>query len=492
MTQKMKKVFQDALAWFKALFVGGGQSIEYWDVQYVPVDIDTVAKDLEVDKLAMLNGSKGLPAAESGEVDFPHKKISNYFSQKLSDLHTKAASRLNLYNSRSGVPELQNMGPPINSAAERFQQAAEQRIHELKDELDEQRDAISKASEELMRFKVSHGLAREPQYPESLGIYICFPIFLLGIDIAFNAAVFKDASPTGEGLRGGILMAAMLALFNVVLASILGLLFRFKNSIYWHYKVMGYASGVFLLLYIPANWYVALLRDRVISLKHQFETMSFDEIVLKREQIVGAAFDQLISNPISFSSIESIGLMAIGVVIAVAAAIDGFRSDDPVPGFKYYHRRLQRLRGGLSDIKTDFRAKIADQYSETEKDLERQTSEVDEAMSRVKNFFSLASRLLTVYDDQATDYVMSCDTLIIRYRDENRGSRGAAPVPRYFDEPSTRLLPTALKVPNSLQSRDLAHYESIITVLREQLEAARNDLHVRWTALQNRIEEATI
>ena len=290
-------------ALFTAIFGRLADKDEYWTVEYVPTDLEDVDKRLRISTTAAENGKKGLPPPDATELDYGQKAILNYFSQLLASLHIRTTTRLAQYGSSSGVSELERAAERISRSCDLFQQTVEQRISRFKDELKEQRAAIGAADAEVKRFKELHGLDREPRGPESLFLYLSVPVFLLAADLAFNAFVFKDASPSGEGLKSGIWTAVLLAFFNVVLATLFGYWLRFTNSTGVFQRLFGWFCAAALVLYIPLNGFVAHFRDLVLEGRRQMDVLSFDQIVAQRQNLLPDAARHLLEAPFGLSSI---------------------------------------------------------------------------------------------------------------------------------------------------------------------------------------------
>lgn len=471
--------------WFSSLLSVSTRSYQFWDVQYVPSDIEKSDKELKVSERAMKNGGKDMPPSAATEPDYVETLIKSYFTQKLLELHTNASNRLGQYKTLTRVNRFDDLLRSIRSTPSTYSIEAEQALVEATEEINETRARLDAERLELARFRQQHKLVEPPAKRKPLIIIVGIPLFLLAIEIAFNAMVFKDASPTGAGLRGGVVMAFILALFNVVFAFVFGLLLRFKNLTGVVSKAIGYGALVLLLLYIPFNLTVAHLRDRVLHLTQQFQNSTFDQIILERSTILSDALQHTVATPFSFSTVESIGLLGIGIFFAYFAAWDGYIAFGKVPHYPSKANAIDIELGHLFDERQRVADLINRRYETAIANIDIAARELQRVLDGIKQYFQLRDTLRQVYENQVKDYQECCKALILRYRGLNTEER-TTPSPRYFQARPARLTAPNLSVESVLDQNGIAYYERAMAGVSADIENARKELADAWGKARER------
>ncbi len=465
--------------WFSSFLSVSTRTYRFWDVQYLPSDIEKADKELKVSERATKNAAKDLPPPSATEPDYVEAFIRSHFTQRLLELHTNASTRLGQYRTLTRANRFDDLIRRIRSMPETYSTQAEQDLVEAAQELTQTRARLEADRAELDRFRQEHRLREPPAERKPLIMIVGIPVALLAVEIAFNAAVFKDASPTGAGVKGGIVMAFILAFFNVALAAVFGLLLRFKNLRGFVNKLIGYGSLLVLALYVPFNLIIAHLRDRVLLLGQQFQESTFDQIVLQRSKILEDAIAHALSSPLGFSTVESVGLLGIGVFFAYVAAWDGYIALGRVPHYPHKAHATEEALEHLLDVRQEVSSSINERYERALKDIDAATAELHRVLDSIKDYFRLRDTLIEVYESQAKDYQECCKSLIQRYRGVNSEERASAQ-PRYFQSRPGRLQVPALSVDTSLDINGVRYYDDAMAKVGEDIERARKELANAW------------
>ncbi|HZV20638.1 MAG TPA: hypothetical protein VE986_03745, partial [Hyphomicrobiales bacterium] len=242
------------------------------------------------------------------------------------------------------------------------------------------RDERSRLAD-LEQFKSRNRLLREPHYPESPTLAIGILMMLILAEAGLNGVLFAETSD--QGLFGGWLEALVLAVTNVGVAFLFGRIALpqlhrrgfFLSTAAAATSLAGFAS------LIAINLFAAHYRDfKVEFAKHELSVLS--QPLAKKEPTVltssqkpgypgkiaaapkpdlaaanaadrgeprwrGAeaeAIRRAISAPVDLKSFTSFFLLITGLCGAAIAALDGYKFDDPYPGYGKLHRRYLQTR----------------------------------------------------------------------------------------------------------------------------------------------------
>jgi hypothetical protein len=230
---------------------------------------------------------------------------------------------------------------------------------------------------DLEHFKAANRLVRDAHYPESpvLGLGIVFVLILA--EAGINGVLFADSSD--QGLFGGWLEALVLSITNVGAAFLFGrIILTQLHRPQALLKIAALApAGAGLAALIAINLFGAHYRDfkaaaavsdpppRVLpKLENgtalpgpKFRSSGSPvkatkppaaEPIIARDQTEKVkereAIKKVFEAPFTFDSFMSFFLFVTGLCGATIASIDGYKFDDPLPGFGKRHRRCSEAR----------------------------------------------------------------------------------------------------------------------------------------------------
>ncbi|MBI4290782.1 MAG: hypothetical protein HY661_04800 [Betaproteobacteria bacterium] len=454
-------------------------------IEFVPTKIWEVDAELDISKRAREQGAAGLPSIMDTQPDFMHKLIRVHFHQKLWSLHTDVQALADHYDRQFAQLGIESIPKQVRSAPDRFQQLADSALTRYRSQLQEFRVRRDNAKQAYHGFKKKYGAVSDAEYPESKFGHFAFPFLLLVLEALFNSYVFAGADPTGRGVAGGIRIALIIALINVVIAVLIGNSLRNLNSKDIFIKLLGALAACVAVVYAPLNLFWAHYRDRAIALKN-LDAFSFDELIKLRMKVLPDAWDHFVEHPLAITSIESWGLFALGCVVVGFALLDGYAMSDPIPGFERRHRALLRAQAALERLRQECISLIEGAFSRISDELRAAAKSYGSLFTTYDVVLGTLARLETVYGNQARDYVESYDAAIALYRAENRVQRQGAPTPDYFNR-SAEPLPVP-PFPADLQAKtrwreDFRTYSDRITT---EVTSAETELQARRaTALRD-------
>lgn len=173
---------------------------------------------------------------------------------------------------------------------------------------------------DLQRFRVQHNLAYEPiRGGKGTSSHLIFVVTIYLVESFFNAALFTAVT----GLLGGLTISLSASGINVIFGYLVG---RFLvPAIFFHpnYK-MRFLSFVgsmsFLAFIIYLNFAIAVFRSLQEKAQNSFEGVNTGLAIVPFSNLDVLSF-------------ESALVVAVGMLFATAALLDGYFSDDPYPGY---------------------------------------------------------------------------------------------------------------------------------------------------------------
>ncbi len=173
---------------------------------------------------------------------------------------------------------------------------------------------------DLQRFRVQHDLVYEPiRGGHGTGKHLVFVISLYVVESFFNAALFINVI----GLLGGLTISLSTSAINVIMGYIVG---RFLvSATFFHpdvrLKLLSFIGALsFLAFILYLNFALAVFRSLQEKASSAFEEINTGLAIMP--------FSHL-----DVMSFESALVIAVGLLFAIAALLDGYFSDDPFPGY---------------------------------------------------------------------------------------------------------------------------------------------------------------
>ncbi len=352
-----------------------------------------------------------VPATQRDETVAPPQKRLKAPPRELGDMaqrlqkdidkqYARAKSRLETLEQKIEAQEKRCIPPKLDDGLQQIRFQRQKLLiangPALADCLREEKTRLA----DLDAFKAEHRLMRDAHYPSSPLLAIGILSILIIVEAGINGILFADSSD--QGLFGGWLEALVLAIANV------GAAFLFGRAVLpqLHRRGAGQKAGALVLCLAGAAAILAinLTGAHYRDFKSEASTNPAPPAVLKQETVLvlggaklgpaasgphkGAkaapaepsapppaqvagdekakereAIAKLAGNPFAFGSFMSFFLFVIGLCGASIAALDGYKLDDPFPGYGKRHRRyaaarlrsasaLQRILGQSSAIVT--------------------------------------------------------------------------------------------------------------------------------------------
>lgn len=372
--------------------------------------------ELAIERKATQAADRELPSSQATSPDGNEREIHNYFEQRMALINKIANDGLSRRNTSIIDTHLEDERAAITNLTNHTKLEIESLMSREFRELQSLKRERDELDDEYRQFRLVNGLDRIPHYPESQLLNFAIILVFWLIESAGNGYFFAEGSELG--LLGGVAQAVIIAAINISLAFfIMGTIFRYKNHASWWKRLTSYS--VFMIYAAGAvafNLLVAHYRDL---------------FALHPASAGQKALQQFGDNPLALADFNSWMLFCMGLLFSLFALIDGYKRDDPYPGYGKLHRRLRRLYDNYEEQRDD----VIDQIEGIRRDflgrLERMKQAVAMKHTRLVHLVEEKQAFIAEYQHGIATFVTSANALIHRYRDINRAHRHTPP-PVYF------------------------------------------------------------
>jgi len=377
-----------------------------------PIDLKNLADQFQPRQRGEDDGNKGIPV-ENQVNDFSFYMeiavhVQNYLYVKYKGLISyfgvlgNSISRINLKSFNNNYTELEN---EIKKQEGKFKT-------ELCN-LSQIKENYTFILTDLNTFKIKHGIPEKQQadYPISHIYYLGIVGILILLEAAMNA-VFFSITHLG-GVFGALMQAFIIAFVNVLPAYFMGgkVLPYFNHRRYLFKLFATMITGLFLAWIVLFNLSVSLYRDQLDML----------EDMKVAQQSVMAKITSM--DLFSLHAIDSWILFGVGMVFAIIALVDGYKSDDPYPSFGRRARKLKcktehysNFIRRLKKFYDEYCDQIRDEIEGIENDFNRKSIDIIQNIAR----FSRNERLYNACVSASINVGKTCCSI---YIEENMAKR---------------------------------------------------------------------
>ncbi len=385
-----------------------------------PIDVERIAKDLQLLEQAKRLGEAGLPAPGAAVISGPEAAVVQRVEKARQDYVDWGALRLNVLNRDLGR---RNITKDVNRARQ-----ADQEFERKASTLLTEQDAIvrglgeiaGKRKAELENFRTEHQLNRDAHFPTGSGTFLRYAIVavLVAVEAVLNAKFF--AQGLDSGLLGGFVEAGIMAAINVSIAFLMG---KFAVPYVNHSRAIPKVLG-FLALVAA----FAAMGCIGMGIAHYR-----DSLTAEITNPAKAALEAFLAHPFQLKDFFSWALFAISVVFGLGSLFDGLFSDDLYPRYGSISRRTQSAiddhEAELNTLRTALEELKNEELEGLDVALKRAQMDVAVFESLIHDKQMAGSRLSTALLDADN----SLDALLKKFRTENEIYRNDAQRPAYFD-----------------------------------------------------------
>lgn len=420
---------------------------------FLHFDTVGVARELRLEQRGAENGTRDLPAFDAHAQDAVEEEIIGRVNRAWREATTEAEQWFLACDQRISNLSLLTQLPTIESAAIQTKSQIKAEVAQATLRLTTARDAVTQSYGQLRAFQRQHGLNRPAKLIPSLVLtYGTILMTWIG-ETAANAVLLRQNDDLG--LLGGIVAAAVVGLINIGVAVFVGRnvlpRLNLRSSAKPIFIGLTVAWGLFLIVW---NLFAAHYRDAKVA---GVEGPEF------------AAAGMMMSSP---ASIYSWGLLILGIIFAIVAAITAYKMSDPFPDYgdvwREHEQRCADYAGEIenaSDELKDLHDDASDDFTTIRTGLAQQLADQGRALTGRNAFAQRLSRFHGELEQAGRQ-------LLAIYRDSNRAARSRPPPP-HFASSFSLPPPYAPPAPEAaVTSADVERGDRILSTAQRQVSDA--------------------
>ncbi len=384
---------------------------------FVELDIVALAQKLQLKEEGEQRGRNSQPSASQSSLDSVEARIATAVQSELAIAHERFARHMRAYGERESAVQVQGKFAQLETQAEAARADFARHLSHGKDLIWKLARDVEHRSKELESFRSQNQLERDARFPESQALHWGILACLVLVESFLNGQLL--ARGVEMGMLGGVTQALIIALLNVGVGCAAGrFLFTNVNHVRNYRKVVGFASIlVWMAFAFSFNLLVAHYRAALGGSNPG-----------DAERIALSTFT---TTPFAIREISGWLLFLLGCSFSLIAAADGWRMDDPYPGYGHVSRRFVR---GLDDYtlqKQELSAELEDIKSAAISTLDDLILEVEKGGAQYKNIRANQTHLVEQFEGHI-DYLEKCgNELLSIYRQANVAAR-SSPGPEHF------------------------------------------------------------
>lgn len=389
-----------------------------------PLIFDDLKKELSIDIEARKLARAQLPETDATSLSSPELRIIQRLEAVRANYKRWALERINDIHEGLNTFDITMLVNRSRQYADEYNRLANKELSDAEVQLASRRNAAARHQDDLDAFRKEHNLTRQPHYPENkstrVGLVLLGGVLII-IEGLCNAYFFAQGSESG--LLGGFIQAGLLAAMNFLVPALCGRIWIPNvNHVRRFRRMVGYAgivvTGVLMLLSALA---IAHFRDAM--------TLAVDDTV----SLAAVALKTMQEAPFTLADLSSWMLFFLSILFGFLGFCEGYKFDDPYPGFGRRHRAAQQAVNHFHALVEQVRGEITGIKEMTLESLNR---DVEKAKVNVLDFGALvedksSSELKLKYHLSKAENMLQA--LIKAFRDENKMHRNGVPRPAYFD-----------------------------------------------------------
>lgn len=371
------------------------------------LSLERVEQTTQPEANGFKDGSQNIPAAGSEEVSETETRILYHAEEYLAsvkDMATKEMTDIGRQFDDCAVNQEDAFADLETAADTVFQRY----LLEAQPELRRLRVEERRQLRDLKLFKAKNCLERLASYPESRLWHSGLVALVLFIECGANMYFF--AAGSSLGLLGGFLQALLISAGNVFASLLAG---RYALSNWHHINRPRAAAGAMGF----CVWSVGICAYHLLVAHYR------DILAISPDEAISEAITRFLASPFHLESLDSVLVLVIGLVISIISLIDGYKFDDPYPGYGDHDRKYKMKSREYQAKEGEVRNRLAASIADAEKRLTERLKSYEDKDKKMTDLLSGAASVVDHFDNiynQVDDIV---HTAVSKYRAANRKIR---------------------------------------------------------------------
>ena len=421
-------LFSSIAGWFNRLAQKPSDLFDSSSLELEEIDVDGLYEQLGIAEKAKEHGINEIPGSDATALTGAEQEIITEAEGKILNGISVANTTIKGLDDSTSKVDIPSILQRIEDVPRELDEKLNAAISESQIGLSNVREEYVNAERDYDRFRRTRKIVREPDYPESYWKLRALLFLLIVLASLMNGWFFAGALPSG--LVGGAVYAFICGLTDVSISFWLGRAAPWAGLPSGIRKRTGQVAwAVFLLVWAPFwNLLVAHLRQAGAQI-----SLSASDGPLGAMDEAGAhAVSSFLANPFAIYDFYSWAFVIIGALLSVMAFYDGFKWDDPIPGYRHAHKKMrQKLEDYEHEYETlkstgeELKEEASDKVLALEFEAEKGVAKLAEAITTKKAHVANLNKFIDQQEQK-------CRTLITRYRNDNEIHRSTPP-PQYFN-----------------------------------------------------------
>jgi hypothetical protein len=390
----------------------------YKPIEFPVVDNEEISEEFNVVAAAREQAKSNLPRTNASEPDFNEVNYRKKMQTNVMQSSHSVQQALNDIGNAINDFSIENEINESKRLDKKYDEELASTFAEKKSELREAKVELELAQEDLQQFKRANKLNREPNYPISKIRAFSIIAIVFIFEIIFNGNFFAMGSD--DGLMGGISIATIISIVNVSMGFLVGAwLMRQSNSIKIKSRVLSRIGYTVLIMFaVFFNYLVAVWRKALEIAPDSAE----EQFWMFLDSGMSTIWD-----------ISSLGLFAFGIICFGISAFEGYRFDDPYPGYGTYSRKRDSMNENLQEDRKDLADTVNEKFEEYVDWLEDNYSQIKLMKRNLATSISSFEQQNSIFSNYVTHLEGALEYLLKLYRDTNHAAR-KDPAPVFFDD----------------------------------------------------------
>jgi len=386
-------------------------------LHFPELDLPRMRNRLALAERGKNRGSRNEPPSTQTALDEVENSVATTIEAEARLAHGKLVENLTAYDARLSALKIGTRLAQLISVADGTSADFRARIRGGLDLLYHLHQSVVDIHGEFDRFRREHQLERPPRYPLSKLWHYGLALLLIFIESPLNGSFLARGDPMGY--LGGVTQAVIIAAINVLTGLTTGRV-AVPNTIHrqWWRRIAGMVGMLVLGAFVLAfNLVVAHYRAALGG-----------ENPSQAERL---ALAQFLASPLAIPDVLGWLLFILGVGFATLAAVDGWKMDDPYPGYGAVARRKQEAQDEYSMQKAELAGELEQVRDDAVARMDSLTAEVEVRQGQYQSIRKSRIRLQDLFR-RHHGYLEQCgNDLLSTYRQANREAR-SAPEPDHF------------------------------------------------------------
>lgn len=399
--------------WMKDFFKPTKGSTEI----FPKLDVDMVARELQVQQIAIAAGKDNLPETDSIELDPNERSIVEYINQRIHTAADQFEMQMNGYAQRLSS-HIALINQNINEVTKNVLASIDVQMAKTFDIFINLKQEYEEAKNNYNSFRQQKNITRDAIYPTSKLNHYGLIVFIFFMEVAFNSYFFGQGSELGY--LGGFFVSFTIGIFNIFISFyVLGNAVRFSLNPNMAKRVAAiFIILIFVSIVIGFNLYFAHFRN-LFSIEGQAYALKNAWGALKSNIIV--------------TDLHSILLFCTGMFACGVTSWKSATSDELIP----YYGALQRTRDNKAAQFFEYKELYLDKLTHVKDEKLEELNKVKEDLIAAKDSYAYTlnkkNTFISLYSSHLQSLKSSGNTLLHKYRSLNKQHRKTPPPDHFAD-----------------------------------------------------------